>query len=262
VIGYVLIRQERFTDALLYFQQSFANYKALGMQRGAGNALANQANILWQLGRYEEARAKFEEARAVATQTDQGKPVLTDIRQYEGEMALSQRRFGDAKKSAEETLGVIDKKASPTAIQVTSLLGVAQVYSGAKAEGLRLCQQAVEMAGSLGDPWLLSTAQLALSDARFETGDFKGSLGDALAAQESFARLGQQESEWRAWLAAARASRRAGDDQKAREYAAHVPALLSGLQQRWGAESYNSYLTRPDVQLLRKLLQDEFAISS
>jgi tetratricopeptide (TPR) repeat protein len=260
-IGNVLTRQERYTESLAYFQQSFAVYKSLGMQRGAGNTLANQANVLWQLGHYEDARARFDEARAIVNQTDQGKPVLTDILQYEGEMELSQRQFPEAKKSADEAIEMIGKKTSPAVIQMTSLLGLAQVFSGAKAEGRRLCQEAVEMASNLGDPWLLSTAQLALSDAEFETGDFKQSLRDALAAQQSFAPLGQQESEWRAWLAAARASRRAGDDQKAREYASRIPDLLSGLQQRWGAESYNSYLTRPDVQLLRKLLQDEFAIS-
>jgi serine/threonine protein kinase/Tfp pilus assembly protein PilF len=261
-IGNVLMRQERYTEAIIYFQQGFAVYKSLGMQRGAGNTLANQANVLWQLGHYEEARAKFDEARAIVNQTDQGKPVLTDIRHYEGTMALSQRRFAEAQRDAEEVLEMIGRKSSATAIQVTSLLGQARIFSGAKAEGVRLCQEAVAMAGSLGDPWLLSTAKLALADAEFETNDFKGALRDALAAQESFARLGQPESEWRAWLAAARAARRANDDEQARQYAAHIPELLSGLGQRWGAESYNSYLTRPDVQLLRKLLQDEFAISS
>jgi hypothetical protein len=125
-----------------------------------------------------------------------------------------------------------------------------------------LCQQAVEMAAGMSEPWLLSLARLSLAEAEFETGDFKQAQADALAAREGFASLGQLESQWRASLVAARAARRAGDDAKAREYASHIPELLSGIQQKWGADSYNSYLTRRDVQLLRKLLQDEFAISS
>ena len=117
------------------------------------------------------------------------------------------------------------------------------------------------MAARMSDPWLLSQARLSLAQAEFEIGDFKRAQEDALAAQESFASLGQLASQWRAALIAARATRRAGDDAKAREYASRIPELLSEIQQKWGADSYNSYLNRPDVQLLRKLLQDEFAIS-
>jgi tetratricopeptide (TPR) repeat protein/tRNA A-37 threonylcarbamoyl transferase component Bud32 len=257
-IGNVLARQERYTEALNYFQQSYSIYKALGMQRGVGNNLSNQASVLWQLGYYEDARTRLGEA---LDQGGGGKPVLTEIRLTEGEMSLSERRFAEAKTSAEQVLGLLGAKTSPTAVQTKQLLCLAQVFAGAKQEGKLSCQEAVGIAARLGDPWLLAQARLGLAEAGFELGDFKQSLSDTLAAQESFARLGQPESEWRAWLLAARASRRAGDDARAREYAAHIPELLSSLRQKWGDASYTNYLTRPDVQLLREVLQDEFAIS-
>ena len=118
------------------------------------------------------------------------------------------------------------------------------------------------MATQAGDPWLLSRARLALSAALLEDNDAPDALTNALQAQESFARAGQQDSEWRAWLLAARASRRTGDELKAREYAAHAADSLANLQQKWGDDNYNSYLARPDVQFFRKQLTGEFAMSN
>lgn len=118
------------------------------------------------------------------------------------------------------------------------------------------------MATQTGDPWLISRAQLALASALVEDNEAQGALTNALAAQESFARAGQHDSEWRAWLVAARASRRAGDEAKAREYAANAADSLTRLQQKWGGDIYSNYIARPDVQFLRKQLIGEFAMSS
>ncbi|HEX8145096.1 MAG TPA: tetratricopeptide repeat protein [Pyrinomonadaceae bacterium] len=261
-IGHVLVRQERYPEALDYFQQSYATYKALGLPRGVGNTLTSQAYILWQLGRYTDARARLDEARSIANQSDVGKPVLTDTNSNEAGMALSERRFQEAKARAEEALKLAGAGSSVTAVQTRYVLCLAQVFSGARNEAKALCREAVEMAKGLSDPWPLPRAELAQAQAQFEMGDYKQALSGALQAQQRFAALGQHESEWQAWLLAARASRRAGDEAKARQYGARIPELLASIERKWGTDSYHSYLTRPDVQLLRRLLQDEFAISS
>ncbi|HKR00446.1 MAG TPA: hypothetical protein VJT09_07220, partial [Pyrinomonadaceae bacterium] len=67
--------------------------------------------------------------------------------------------------------------------------------------------------------------------------------------------------EWRAWLLAASAARHLNDEAKAREYASQASQGLSSLETKWGAEPYNSYLTRPDVQHMRKQLDEEFTSS-
>jgi hypothetical protein len=117
------------------------------------------------------------------------------------------------------------------------------------------------MATRSKDPWLISRTQLALSEVLLESGDAQGALTTARAVQSSFARAGQQASEWRAWLVAARASRQLGNEAEARESASRAARTLSDLEKKWGAEVYNSYLTRPDVQYLRKRLNEEFALS-
>ena len=81
----------------------------------------------------------------------------------------------------------------------------------------------------------------------------------AMQAQESFARAGHQESEWRAWLLAARACQRAGDGSKVREYASRADASLSNLKKTWRLEAANGYIKRPDIQESHKHLRQLMA---
>jgi hypothetical protein len=53
---------------------------------------------------------------------------------------------------------------------------------------------------------------------------------------------------------AAQATAKAGDKIKAHEYSLKAKDMLSGLEQRWNAESYRTYLSRPDIERLKKEL--------
>jgi hypothetical protein len=92
-----------------------------------------------------------------------------------------------------------------------------------------------------------------------QAGDSAGALKASLESQELFAGFGKQDSEWLAWLVAARASHRMGETQKVHEYALRAESLLSGLQQKWGGDNYNTYLNRLDVQFSRKQLSELIA---
>jgi hypothetical protein len=70
------------------------------------------------------------------------------------------------------------------------------------------------------------------------------------------AQTGQQDSEWRALLIAARASDLAGNKSAAREYAARAEQTANALQQKWGADAYQNYRKRPDIQMYQKQLSD------
>ena len=54
------------------------------------------------------------------------------------------------------------------------------------------------------------------------------------------------------WLIAAQASERLGKEADANEYASRAVNRLSELEQKWGSETYNTYLTRADVIHFRK----------
>ena len=86
--------------------------------------------------------------------------------------------------------------------------------------------------------------------------DGAGALENAIGVQKVFAQSGQQDSEWRALLIAARASDLAQNKSAAQDYASRADATCNALQQKWGADAYQSYLKRPDVQMYRKQLSD------
>jgi serine/threonine protein kinase/Tfp pilus assembly protein PilF len=256
-LGLTLMKLERYTEALEHFDAGLAINKNLKAQLNIGYNLQSRGEALWRLGRYDEARAALSEAASIAEQPSGGsKELRADIQRFFAEMALSQRQFAEARTRAEQALALAGTQFADSATEAKRVQGLAQALSGAAREGQRLCAEVVERATRSGDPWLLSEAQLALAEATLENRDAQGARAPAQQALESFVRSGQVDSEWRARLALARASRLAGDDSTAQEQASRASESLSSLQQKWGAESYNSYLTRPDVQAYRKQLEE------
>ena len=254
-IGNVLRYQDKYPDALRHFEESYKIDKSLGDELGIGFSLTNRADALWLLGRYEEARALLEQAADIAEKPDgTNKGLLAYIYLAQSDMALSQRRFSEVKTKSEQALAASSDESKAIFVNAKLAFGLAQTFSGGKGVGKAACSEALATAKEVGDPWLVSNAMLALAEAQLEIGDTAGALANAQEAQASFARAGQQVSEWRAWLVAARASQRAGNLEVARDYASRATNLLAELQQKWGADAFNVYQARPDVQHCRKQL--------
>ena len=111
------------------------------------------------------------------------------------------------------------------------------------------------MALKTNDKYLLSAAQLAQAEAILDSNRPQDALQIALQTQQSFERLGQKASEWRAWLIAARASQRLGKKTEMHDYAVNADRRLKSLEDRWGREAYNGYLSRQDIQHSLKELE-------
>jgi tetratricopeptide (TPR) repeat protein len=165
-----------------------------------------------------------------------------------GRLELSLRHFPESKMASQQAINLADTQDKDIAVQAKYTLGLAQARSGAPRAGQFLCKEAVDIANGTGDPQLVSSASLAWAEAMLESGEAQRALETALRARESFTRFGQRESEWRAWLIAARASARLRQAAKAHEYASHASEALSYLEQKWGSEAYNGYITRKDIQ--------------
>ena len=110
------------------------------------------------------------------------------------------------------------------------------------------------MAQTLKSRPQITSAQLALAEVMLAGKDPAAALQTALEAQKIFGQSGQKDSEWRALLIAARASDLTGDKSTAQDYASRAEQACSALQQKWGAEAYESYLKRPDIQAYRQQL--------
>ena len=252
-----LNRQERFSEALDHYIQAYVIYKSQGVQQSICSNLLGRSSILWRLGRYQEAQALRDEASGIADKPTGGyRDFSAAAKLVAADMLLSQGRFSDAKSRAQDALAAAGTQFRDTAISAKWVLGLAESHSGAVAAGKQQCADAVAMASEVHDPLQLARSQLALAEAMLLANDAKGALSAALQAQEIFARGEQKESEWRAWLIAASGSQKGGEANKAHDYALKANEALSSLQQRWGTENYNSYLSRSDIQRLRKQLNE------
>jgi serine/threonine protein kinase/Tfp pilus assembly protein PilF len=262
-LGTVLAYQERYPEALSYFEQRYAVSKAMNNQMGVGYGLIELNVTLREMGRSDEARVRLDEAFVLADRPDGGFKVLLVIaHQADAELALANRLFALAKEKSQKALALAaGSQYRESTIEAKRVIGLSLGLSGAAGEGRRWCEEASEMAMRSKNPWLISRTQLSLSEVLLESGDAQAALTNARAAQNAFAQSGQRASEWRAWLVAARASRRLGNEAQAREFASMAASTLSELEKKWGAEVYSSYLKRADVQYLRKRLNEEFALS-
>ena len=231
--------QENYPEALPHFDESYRINTSLGARVALGWDQANRATTLWQLGRYEEARAALDEARSIAAEPEAGfKSQLAFVEVIGAQMAFSLGKTAEATTRATAALKLAERDYQDTALQARQTLALAQAISGAANKATPLVEEAVGAARELKLPRLLSTALLASAEVRVAGGDARGALADAQAAQKMFAAAGQLESEWRAWLVSARSMLLEGDSSTAYDYATRAESGRAALQARWGDDNY------------------------
>lgn len=247
------VYQERYAEALPHLDESFRIDESIGAKIGMASDQLYRAGALWQLGRYPEAEAALRQAFSIASQPEASyKEVLAWVHLTNSQIALSQRRFGEAKAKAQEALDAAGTEIKDLALQAKYTMALAQAFSGSPQPGRKLCEEALANAKEGNSPRLISSALLALSEVLLLGNDPQGALANALQAQAIFERSGEQESEWRAWLIAARASQLSGNTSTMTEYASRADSLFTGLEQKWGVDAYQGYLRRTDIQSYRK----------
>jgi serine/threonine protein kinase/tetratricopeptide (TPR) repeat protein len=242
--------QELYPEALSHMDERLK----IDQARGANLAYdqMNRGILLWQLGRYPEAHAALDAAFEMANRPEANyKVVLAYVHLTNAQMALSERKYPEAKTKSQLTLEVSASQFPDVALQAKYCMGRADAFSGAPQVGRKSCEEAVAMANKINSPQLISSALLALAEVLLIGNDWKGALENALEAQKMLAQSGQQDSEWRALLIAAGASDLMGNKSAAHDYASQAESVCAGLEQKWGREAYEGYLRRPDIQKYR-----------
>jgi serine/threonine protein kinase len=242
--------QELYPEALSHIDERLK----IDQARGANLAYdqMNRGVLLWQLGRYAEARAALDAAFEMANRPEANyKAVLVWVHLTNAQIALSERNYAEAKTKSQLTLDLSASQFPDVTLQAKYCMGRADAFSGAPQVGRKSCDEAVAMARKVNSPQLISSALLALAEVQLIANDSKGALENALEAQKMLAQSGQQDSEWRALLIAAQASDLTGNKSAAYDYASRADTLCAGLKQKWGQEAYEGYLRRPDIQKYR-----------
>jgi serine/threonine protein kinase/lipoprotein NlpI len=256
-IGNVLSDEEQYPNALQSFDKSYKIFKSLKADSYIAYAAQNRASVLWQLGRSAEASEALREASSITEGREEAnKQLLAYIHLTSSLLELSDGHLAESKVKSRKALEVAGNHYIDVAIQAKQTLAKIQVRSGAGRAAKILSAAAINMANGTADPQLIYGALLASAEAMLVNSEAQAALKVALRAQQSFARYGKQDSEWRAWLIAAQASHRLGKNSAAHEYALNANARLTDLEQRWGSEAYSSYIARPDRAQLRNELND------
>jgi serine/threonine protein kinase/tetratricopeptide (TPR) repeat protein len=256
-IATAFVKQKRYPEALQHYDTAYPIFKNLGEKLRIAYNRMNRGNVLWQLGLYEDARASLAEAEVIAVVPDnQLKAVLAEIELTRAQIELSSGHYPEAIKGSQRALELAGKQFLDVAVLAKITLGLSQTLAGNKLPGRHTCEEALAMARDESEESLISDATLALATALYESGDAAGALKQALIAAERAGRFGEQEPAWRTWLTAARSSLRAGDKEEARLHAAKANDALANLQAQWGAETFERYQSRPDIQILRKQLSE------
>lgn len=249
-IGAVLMEQENFPKALERYESAQKVYEALPNKLRVLFCKINRGNILSRLGRYAEAQIVFDQMLEATSDPKGGLKQFEPLVQMTiAQARLSQRNFSEAITLSTAVLKAVGEKDPDTAIQSRLTLGLAKALSRDRNEGMRLCQEALKMAAATGDFTLHSRALLIQAEAALITNDARSALSSATEAQARFAKGGQFESEWRAWMITSLASQQLGDKVRAEEQLGYARQARSKLEQHWGAETVKHYLTRPDLQV-------------
>jgi tetratricopeptide (TPR) repeat protein len=238
-LGSLLVFQEQYPKALEHYR------KSLGLCHDAqlkGYAGLQCGSTLWQLGRYEEARAALDAADALAPKFPELRARLLRAR---AEMEQSAGHSAQAVAIARRALEGDPKPSAGTVIELTRVLGLAVMATGDKRGGLRKCEEALDAASKSDDVSVLLSARLALAEARLENGDRTGAAAMLQAAEPTL--TGHPESRWRAFALMARIDH---------GYLAKGRKALDELRTLWGDAAFAQYQTRNDVKkLARPVLQ-------
>jgi tetratricopeptide (TPR) repeat protein/predicted Ser/Thr protein kinase len=251
----VLQFQERYPEALAHARECVSISKAHGDQLLAAYGQALTAAVFTRLGRYGEAREALGEVAAAAKRPGGYAALAKLADRYEAELALSERRFADSRGRIRKLVSAPEQLYGESLVEAKRILGSAEVFSGARREGLASAQEALDLARRSAVPRLVSSALLSQAEALAESGESAQAMKAARASAEQSGRTGQQESEARAWLVAARAARASADTPGSRDYAIKATQSFTSLQQNWSAGDRSSYNSRPDVQQWRRQIQ-------
>src|SRR5271157_592818 len=236
-IGRIMSVQERYPEALEQYQQE-VDLKPDAEHIAYGNLGGGEA--LWRLGRYAEAKDKLRQAEASAAKLA---TLRLSLMSAQAEMSLSLNLFRDAAAMANRALASEASRNLLTAADFQRILGLALLRSGKKKDGLRNCEESLAAAAKGNDATAAFDSRLAVLTARLETSDDAGArsvfhdLEPALAVHP--------ESRWRALALMA------GMD---RQFSARAREALADLAHLWGDAAYRTYLARPDVQKLSRLV--------
>jgi tetratricopeptide (TPR) repeat protein len=257
-VAAVFSKQDLYPQALVRYTESYELNKQLNSPLNIAFALLNRGDMLARLGRYQESNAALDELQAYLDRlsSDTVYKNIWSAWAYliRGRMALSERRFDEARRYCEQALKVLSEKDQNALAEVNSTIGLIEALSGDRTSGIKRSERALATAMSVKNERLVANLQLTVAEAYLETGDELQALTASTQAQEGLAKFRQDELLWRALLIGALANGRLGNTDRMRDQISSANAVLGRLKTKWSVDSFQTYCSRSDIKNYLTLL--------
>ena len=237
-LGSVLLIQEQYSAALAQFARSAEVSRAIADQSLEAYNEVYRSEALWRVGRYSEADDHLKNA---LQQLNGNKPLIASVFTTRAGLDLSRRRFPEVEQDIRRMMDAAGP--GPPTIVEKRLLGLVRISTGHVREGLALCEQSVQLAQEARNIPSLRNSELALAEARLDSGDSAGALALVSTLLPYFSGQSQFESQLRVLAVAYSASRGA----ERTGYSESAKATLEKLRQSLGAEAFGGLELRPDI---------------
>lgn len=237
-VGTIYLDEEDFPQALSQFQRARA---AADTDSLRSYEVLHCADTLWRLGRYADADSELSTLSANAGFAER-------VARVRVASLLSRRQYQPALWLAQKTMAG-DAQMMPGRKQIFEQdEAIAEAHLGRK-------QQALEELALIdpGDDREDKAIQgLVAAEVYLAAGMAQQAYDAAATAQQYFASSRKPDSELQSAYLAELAAISLNDAKKRADNAAIVVDILQGLEHTWGPQTYQIYLSRPDLRMLRQ----------
>lgn len=239
VVGTVFFATEQYPDALVHFQNAksladTASDKAYGA--------VNFAETLSRLGRFAESDAML--------QFDPVNDTLTILAaKTRTTSLLSRARYQEALYLAEQMPDRYPKMSSGDQLDFERDRAIAESHLGMKRQALNDLTD-LESREEMGKRGKESAWNLTIAEISLGAGSPQQALDAAAKAAAGFESTGQLDSQLQSVCLAAAAAKKLKNAPEYSTYSTKAVDIISQIQHTWSPQVSQTYLSRPDIQLL------------
>jgi serine/threonine protein kinase/Tfp pilus assembly protein PilF len=235
---------ERYPEALQHFQKV---RELAGNELGRAFAAVQCAETLIKIGR-------FGDAETMLPPLGKFRSLTISIGGDRTDELLGQGKYGDA---LELTTRMVKGHPDMTAVdkqEIQLQRAVAEAHLHHAVHALADLREAAAAGTSTDSSGQRAIIALQAAEVGVLTGQAQQARDNAINAERYFASTGQLDSDLRANLLAASASKALHDTAAFDKFSAKAIDIRSALEHTWDPQSFRAYLSRPDLRMLMRVL--------
>jgi serine/threonine protein kinase len=248
LLGSVLLNLQEYPEALHHFQTSLGIAKT--SSQNLDYQLLHCADVLWQLGRYQEADEMLAAIPPAQAETADIKREILDIA---AKIELSRGDARGALERARRGLKLSNLRLEEFVdFENVSALALAALHAYADAE--KASASAVQRAAASPSPQLAGQASLVAAQVKLAASVLDQASRAVEEARPLFSAAGRKEFEFVSLACLARIRKSSGDSEEASKFAKQALDILAGLEHNWGTSIFQTYISRADLHSEREFL--------